>query len=86
MLAELSMARLAAALARGEFEQAVEIARDTESRSRFDANRHAEARYWSGVAAYKQSEDPDKLAEFWKPLINDAPDSEWAKKASFIKA
>ena len=84
MLAELSMARLAATLVKGNHDAAVEIAAEVERRSKFDANRHAEARYWAGVAAYKQTNDGAKLAEYWKPLIAEAPESEWAKKASFI--
>ncbi|MDQ2985377.1 MAG: hypothetical protein M3R13_01490 [Armatimonadota bacterium] len=85
LLAELSLARLAAALDAGDYDEAVTISQDAIARTQFDKNRNAEARYWAGVANYKSTDDPSKLGESWKPLIDEMPDSEWARKASFIK-
>ena len=42
----------------------------------------AEAWYWYGVAQYQATHKPDGLIEAWKKLIELAPDSEWAKRAS----
>jgi hypothetical protein len=84
ILAELALARVAAALDKHSYDEAATFAQDADKRSRFDPNRNAEARYWWGVAAYKQADDPSKLGEIWKPMIEEAPSSEWARKASFI--
>jgi hypothetical protein len=85
LLAELSLGRLRAALGREDYVAAVKIAEDALKRSEFDSNRHAEARYWSGVAEYKNSNDAAKLGEQWKQLLREAPNSIWARKAPLIK-
>lgn len=85
LLAELSLGRLKAALGREDYEEAVRISEDALTRSDFDPDRHAEARYWAGVAEYKNSNDAAKLGEHWKQLLREAPDTLWARKASFIK-
>jgi len=85
LLAELSLGRLKAALGREDYEAAVNMAEDALIRSEFDPDRHAEARYWAGVAGYKNSDDAAKLTDNWKQLLREAPNSVWARKASFIK-
>lgn len=85
LLAELSLGRLKAALGGEDYESAVNIAQDALTRSDFDPARHAEARYWAGVAEYKNTDDPAKLGDHWKKLLREAPGSVWARKASFIK-
>jgi hypothetical protein len=41
-----------------------------------------EACYWAGVAAYKESHDPQHLGSAGAMLQQRYPDSEWARKAS----
>jgi len=85
MLAELALGRLEAAMHRKNYEEAVKLAQDAVRFAVGDDERLAEARYWSGVAAYKASNDGAKLIEHWKPLVEEMPNSMWAKKASFIQ-
>jgi hypothetical protein len=42
----------------------------------------AEACYWAGVAAYKETDDPQHLGAAGELLKRRYPESEWARKAS----
>ena len=45
----------------------------------------AEARYWLGVALYKEGGgDVEPIKEHWMRLRSEHPNSEWTAKASFI--
>ena len=41
----------------------------------------AEALYWLGVVSYKESQDPAQLRPSWQKLVQEYPDSEWARRA-----
>jgi hypothetical protein len=41
----------------------------------------AEALYWLGPAAYKQSHDPADLRAGWQRLAQECPDSEWTTRS-----
>jgi TolA-binding protein len=44
-----------------------------------------EAQYWLGVSEYKRTKSGDALMGAWKKLLEDYPDSPWAKRVSYIK-
>lgn len=44
-----------------------------------------EALYWLGVVRYKQKGSPEPLLQQWRTLLSKYPNTEWAKKAEFIK-
>src|SRR5688572_13050531 len=85
LLAELALARMKAMLQMGEYEAAAGLAKEATKGAANDSERLAEARYWAGVAAYKASGESKDLLREWKPLVDQYPNSVWAKKASFIK-
>lgn len=85
MLGELALARVKAAVEAGDFQKAKDLAPTAISTTEGDATRAPEALYWSAVAAYKSANDPSHLVEGWNRLMDTYPDSEWAKKASFIR-
>lgn len=85
MLAELSLARLKAAIDRQEFQQAHWLAEEAQHLARGDAEREPEAQYWSSVAAYKATGQSDNLVQGWNRLLDEFPQSDWAKKAEFIR-
>jgi TolA-binding protein len=41
----------------------------------------AEALYWLGVVSYKESQDPAQLRPSWQKLVQEYPNSEWARRA-----
>lgn len=45
------------------------------------SNSIPEAIYFSGVAAYKKSDDPSKLKEAYKRLLKEYPDNIWTERA-----
>jgi hypothetical protein len=59
------------------------------ARERFEevARRHAgseagaEALYWLGVVSYKESQDPAQLRPSWQRLVQEYPNSDWARRA-----
>lgn len=85
LLAELSLARLQAAIDRQDFQLAHSLADETQRLTRGDAEREPEALYWSSVAAYKATNDAQNLVQGWNRLLDDFPQSDWAKKAEFIR-
>jgi hypothetical protein len=73
-------------LHRNEFDRAKERFEEVARRHHGTAA-GAEALYWLGVAAYKQSHDPSALRTAgWEQLAREYPDSEWAKRAQIPKA
>jgi hypothetical protein len=85
-LAEMSLARLQAAIDRQDFAQASSLTDDVKKMTAGDAEREPEALYWSSVAAYKATSDPSNLMQGWNRLLDEFPQSDWAKKAEFIRA
>lgn len=67
----------------GEFAQALRLF----ARAAEDTRRSAftpEALYWLGVAYYKTG-DKDGLVRTWGRLLDEHPESLWARRASFIR-
>jgi hypothetical protein len=85
-LGEMALARLKDAVDRRDFETARAHAAEAVERTRGDREREAEARYWSAVADYKASNEPQKLLGGWNRLLDDLPETEWAKRAGFIRS
>src|SRR5437899_3309348 len=83
-LGEMSLARLLDAINRQDFKAAVERAQEALELTKGDPAREPEARYWAGVAGYKASNDPKPLMEAWNRLLDQFPQSEWAKRTEFI--
>lgn len=84
-LAEMALARLQAAIDRQEFDLAHRLSEETLRLTRGDAEREPEAHYWSSVAAYKATHDTQNLIQGWNRLLDQFPQSDWAKKAEFIR-
>jgi hypothetical protein len=84
-LGEMSLAWLKDAIDRRDFEAAHARAHEALERTRGDAEREPEAHYWHSVAAYKRSNDQNKLMEGWNRLLDQFPQSEWAKRAEYIR-
>jgi phosphoserine aminotransferase len=84
-LAEMSMARLQAAIDRQDFTDAPALADEARRLTAGDAEREPEALYWSSVANYKATSDSGKLLQGWNQLLDQFPQSDWAKKAEFIR-
>ncbi len=40
---------------------------------------------WKAVAAFEISGDRDDLIADWETLLDRCPDSEWVKKASYVR-
>ena len=85
MLAELALARLQAAIDRQDFALAARLTGDAQKLTAGDAEREPEALYWSSVAAYKASGEASNLLQGWNRLLDQFPQSDWAKKAEFIR-
>jgi hypothetical protein len=81
----MALARLRAALNRQEFEAARERAQEALTQTQGDPWREPEAIYWSAVAGYKATHDPKPLIEGWNRLLDKFPESEWARRAGFIR-
>lgn len=85
LLAEMSLARLQAGIDRQEFEAARQVSGEALRLTQGDAEREPEALYWSSVAAYKATHDASNLLAGWNKLLDQFPQSDWAKKAEFIR-
>jgi len=79
--ASVALERVHAKLFAGQFEDAAKEYDSLLKEHGTDACA-AEAWYWYGVAQYQATKKPDGLMEAWQKLIEIAPDSEWAKRAS----
>jgi hypothetical protein len=84
-LGEMALAQLAWSIHRRDYKAAHERSLEALHRTKGDPWREPEALYFGAVAAYKASTDPGKLSEGWNRLINQFPESDWAKKAEFIR-
>ena len=86
LLGQLALARLQTALDHRDFEAASALSEEALLRTSGDPEREPEAMYWSAVAAYKLAgNDREKLVEGWTRLLDQHPESEWAKRASYIR-
>ncbi len=83
-LGELALARVQYAMARQAFEEAHEAAHQAVQITEGDDLRNSEAHYWHAVSAYKKSDNQDLLIQGWKQLLQEHPNSEWAKKIDFV--
>jgi hypothetical protein len=84
-LGEMALARLAWAIHRQRWPDAANRAREAAEITEGDPYRESEALYFTGVADYKLHKDPNRLLEAWNRLLDQHPQSEWAKKAGFIR-
>lgn len=83
---EMALAYLKDAVDRQDFKEAMRRSEEAFEMTQGDEAREPEARYWAAVAAYKGSDDSDNnLSEGWNRLIDEFPQSEWAKRAGFIR-
>ena len=84
-LGEMSLAWLQDAINRRDFSVARDRSAEALKQTKGDPTREPEATYWSAVAAYKASDDPANLMAGWNRLLDEFPDSEWARRAEFIR-
>ena len=84
-LGEMSLAWLKDAIDRRDFNAARERSTEAMDRTKGDPTREPEALYWSSVAAYKASEDPNNLLQGWNRLMDQFPQREWARRVEFIR-
>jgi hypothetical protein len=84
-LAEMALVRLKEPINRRDFATARDRVRDVLARVAGDPQREPEAIYWGGVAAYKASNDANHLMAGWNRLLDEFPQSEWARKVAFIR-
>lgn len=84
-LAEMALARIQAAVDQQDFQKAARLADEAQRLTKGDPEREPEALYWSSVAAYKSTGDANNLVSGWNRLLDDFPQSDWAKKAEFIR-
>jgi hypothetical protein len=85
-LGEMALGRLKDAIDRRDFRDAQGRAEEALQMTRGDPARGPEAEYWAAVANYKATEDANRLLAGWNHLLDEHPESEWAKRASFIRA
>ena len=84
-IAEMSLARLKDAVDRRDFPAAQERATDALARTKGDREREPEALYWASVAAYKATNDAQNLMKGWNRLLDEFPQSDWARRVEFIR-
>ncbi len=84
-LAEMALARLKDAVDRRDYAAAEQLSAETLQAAGGDPFREPEALYWTAVAGYKASGDVQRLLGGWNRLLDEFPQSEWAKKVAFIR-
>lgn len=84
-LAEMALARLSERINRRNWRGLQERVDEALVRTKDDPAREPEALYWTAVAAYKAHKSVDRLMEGWNRLLDRFPESDWAKKAEFIR-
>lgn len=84
-IGELSLARLKDAIDRHDYEVASDLAEEALERTAGDPEREPESLYWKAVAAFELTGDREDLESGWEPLLEQFPESEWAKKASYVR-
>lgn len=82
---ELALARLKGALENKDYPGARERVAEAMNLTKGDPVRASETLYWSAVADYKASKNAEELTKGWRKLLEEYPESEWAKRAEFIK-
>jgi hypothetical protein len=85
MLGELALARDKDALNRHDYAAARTLSAEALEMTKGDPDREPEALYWSAVANYKANDDANHLMQGWNRLLDQFPQSEWARRASFIR-
>jgi hypothetical protein len=84
-LGEMALARLLESIHRRDFKTANHRAIEALELTKGDLNREPEALYFGSGAPYKPPNDVEKLKEGWNRLFDQFPESDWAKKAEFIR-
>ncbi len=84
-LGEMALARLMEGIHRRKYAVAHERGVEALERTKGDPAREPEALYFASVAAYKATDDVAKLRDGWHHLLDVFPESDWAKKANFIR-
>lgn len=82
-IGELALARVVKALEEHQCEEAVSLADEALDATEKDPQREPETMYWkAGLRLRGLWDDPTGN---WSPLLDLFPESEWAKKASYIR-
>lgn len=84
-LGEMALARLMESIHRRDYKTAQERSGEALELTKGDPTRAPEALYFASVAAYRGAHDVEKLREGWNRLLDQFPDSDWAKKVEFIR-
>lgn len=84
-LGEVSLGWLKDAIDRRDFKEAQARVSEVLSLTKDDPAREPEALYWAAVAGFKASGDSQQLLQGWNALLRDFPQSEWARRAEFIR-
>ncbi|OGG45831.1 MAG: hypothetical protein A3F84_05775 [Candidatus Handelsmanbacteria bacterium RIFCSPLOWO2_12_FULL_64_10] len=84
-LGEMALARLKASLNRFAYDKALALSEEARRLTQGDPAREPEAMYWSAVAAYRASDDVDRLLKMWDKLVDRFPDTEWGKRAAYTR-
>ena len=84
-IAEMNLAYLKDAIDRRNYPTANERATEALERTKGDPFREPEALYWASVAKYKATNESGSLTGGWNRLLDEFPDSEWARKVEFIR-
>src|SRR5918992_654184 len=82
-LGEMALGRLAEPIHRRNYAAAPDRAADALKVTKGDRWREPEARYFAAVVDYKTANDVAKLLEGWTRLMDEFPESDWARKAEF---
>ncbi len=83
-MAQLAFGIAKADFDRGDYAEASKIFREVlQQYSTCDCA--PEAMYWLGVSEYKRTGSVDAMKAEWRKLLEEYPDSPWAKKVGFIK-
>jgi hypothetical protein len=82
-VAEMALARMKEAIDRRDYEAAYERIGETLVSVKGDPYREPEGLYWAAVATYKARNEG--LLDGWNRLMEQYPDSEWAKRVEFIR-
>jgi len=82
-LGEMALAWLKDAIDRRDYATAYERMAEALEKTKGDPVRQPEAMYWAAVTTYKFKDEG--LLAGWRKLMEEFPESEWAKKVEFIK-
>lgn len=83
--AEMALGRLKHKLNRGQFPDAKNMLEDVAKQTKGDREREPEMLFWSGVAFYRADHDTKQLLAKWNEVLDQFPDSDWAKRVEFIR-